>query len=211
MAAGTSFRPSGKIPLRQQEDIRRHSVLPKRLKRSIPMLLIPAMLFIINIGCVKKPPNSVELTRFPIDNMDNLDYQPNVFFDQTTSSDGKGSLRIIAADSTTIRLYNTGELDVENAHLTYQAKLKTKDLKGRTYLEMWCHFPGRGEFFSRDLQSPLTGTTDWSTEETYFFLKEGDRPDNIRLNLVVAGSGTVWIDDIRILKTPFESKKKSVN
>ena len=64
--------------------------------------------------------------------------------------------------------------------------------------------PGRGEYFSRDLGSPLTGTVDWSAEETPFFLKKGENPDNIKLNLVVEGKGTVWIDDIRLLRAPLK-------
>ncbi len=47
-----------------------------------------------------------------------------------------------------------------------------------------------------------TGTTNWTTMETPFFLKKGENPDNIKLNLVIKGKGTVWIDDIRLLKAP---------
>jgi hypothetical protein len=37
---------------------------------------------------------------------------------------------------------------------------------------------------------------------TPFFLEAGQKPDLIRLNLVVNGTGTVWIDDIRLLRQP---------
>ncbi len=173
----------------------------------IPALFVSTLAVLINLGCMRKPDDTKELIGFPVDNMEKLIFQPGMSFDQTISSDGKGSLRIFTVDSTTFRLYETGKLDVENAHLTYQAKIKTQDLQGRIYLEMWCSFPGRGEFFSRDLQSPVTGTTDWITEATYFFLKKGEKPDNIKLNLVVAGRGTVWIDDIRLLRTPVRITK----
>jgi len=99
-----------------------------------------------------------------------------------------------------IRLFEIGDIDVENARLIYQAKLRTEDVEGKVYLEMWNHFPNKGEFFSRSLQNPLTGTTDWVTEETPFFLKKGENPDNVKLNLVIDGKGTVWIDDIRLIK-----------
>jgi len=46
----------------------------------------------------------------------------------------------------------------------------------------------------------VSGTTDWTTEETPFFLQKGENPDNIKLNLVMNGTGTAWIDDIRLLK-----------
>ena len=67
---------------------------------------------------------------------------------------------------------------------------------------MYCHFPGKGDAFSRGLQTPLTGNTDWVTEEIPFFLRKGENPDNVRLNLVIDGSGTAWIDEIRLLKGP---------
>jgi hypothetical protein len=65
---------------------------------------------------------------------------------------------------------------------------------------MWCRFPGKGEFFSRDLAHALTGSNDWASFETPFFLKKGEQPDLIKLNLVVKGTGKVWIKDIEVLK-----------
>ena len=67
---------------------------------------------------------------------------------------------------------------------------------------MWCCFPGKGEFFSKGLLQPLAGTVDWVTLEAPFLLKESEKPDNIKLNLVIDGRGTVWIDDIRLIKRP---------
>lgn len=46
----------------------------------------------------------------------------------------------------------------------------------------------------------IAGSKDWTTLETDFFLKAGENPDNIRLNIVIAGTGTVWIDDVRLVK-----------
>jgi len=144
----------------------------------------------------------VELKRFPIDKMDGIITQTGIQIDRQISSDGNGSLRIEATQPTTIRLFETGDIDIENARLIYQAKVRTENIEGRVYLEMWCCFPGRGEFFSRDLVTPLSGTTEWTTEETSFFLKAGENPDNVKLNLVINGKGTAWIDDIRLLKGP---------
>jgi hypothetical protein len=130
--------------------------------------------------------------------------QSGVQIDKEVSSDGNGSLRMTAAEPTVVRLFELGDMHVENARLIYQAKLRTQGVEGQAYLEMWCHFPGKGEFFSRGLQTPLTGTTNWTTEETPFFLKKGENPDNVKLNLVINGKGTAWIDDIRLLKAPLQ-------
>ena len=69
---------------------------------------------------------------------------------------------------------------------------------------MWCHIPGKGDFFPRNLQSPLTGTMNWTSVEALFFLKKGENPDNVKLNVLINGKGTVWIDDIRLMKGPLQ-------
>jgi hypothetical protein len=38
------------------------------------------------------------------------------------------------------------------------------------------------------------------TQETPFFLKKGENPNNVKLNLVIDGKGMVWIDDIRLFR-----------
>ena len=150
------------------------------------------------------PLEATELKRFPLDNLDGIITRSGIRIDKQISSDGNGSLRIEATEPTTVRLFETGDIDIENARLIYRARLRTEDVEGKAYLEMWCHIAGLGDFFSRGLDRPLTGSTDWVTEETPFFLKAGQNPDNIKLNLVIKGKGTVWIDDIRLLKGPLK-------
>lgn len=147
-----------------------------------------------------------ELKSFPLDNMEGLITQSGITIDKKISSDGNGSLRIEAKETTTVRLFETGDIDIENARLIYQARLRTENLQGKAYLEMWCHFPGGGEYFSKGLHAALIGSTgtSWTIEEIPFILKKGQNPDNVKLNLVIEGTGTVWIDDIRLLKGPLK-------
>jgi hypothetical protein len=160
------------------------------------------MLISVLVGCSKTSNEVIELKRFPIETMEGIITQSGVEIDKGISSDGNGSLKITATGPTVVRLFELGDIDIENARLIYQARVRTEGIEGQVYLEMWCHFPGKGEFFSRGLQTPLTGTTNWTTEETPFFLKKGENPDNVKLNLVINGKGTAWIDDIRVLKGP---------
>jgi len=127
-----------------------------------------------------------------------------VQFDPNVSSDGNGSLRVTASTPMTFRIYEMGPMAVDDARLIYQARVRTSDVKGRVYLEMWCHLPGKGALSSRALASALTGTTGWTVLETPFSFQEGERPENVGLNLVVDGTGTAWIDDIRLLQAPLE-------
>jgi hypothetical protein len=51
-------------------------------------------------------------------------------------------------------------------------------------------------------QQSVQGTTRWANYEIPFYLKKGQRPDLIKLNLVVEGGGKIWIKEIELLKTP---------
>lgn len=112
--------------------------------------------------------------------------------------------RIESEEARTVRMFEMTEPGVEGCMLTYRARLKTLDAGGRVYLEMWCRFPGRGEFFSKGFQDALKGTSDWASCETPFFLRAGQRPDLIKLNIVSEGPSTVWARDIELTMTPLE-------
>jgi hypothetical protein len=158
----------------------------------------------IGAGCTQKPSPSSVVKHFPIDSTESVITRSGIQMDKGISTDGNGSLRIDSSGSTVVRLYEVNTVDVEDARLTYQARLRTEGVDGEVYLEMWCGFTGEGEFFSRGLQSPVTGTTEWTTVETPFFLEKGQNPDIVKLNLVIDGKGTVWIDDVRLLKGPLK-------
>ena len=48
----------------------------------------------------------------------------------------------------------------------------------------------------------MRGTTGWSSHEVPFYLKAGQRPDLVKLNVAFEGGGTVWIRDVELLVTP---------
>ena len=102
----------------------------------------------------------------------------------------------------TIRLFEVEKPEVEQCMVTYRAKLKTENLTDDAYLEMWCRFPGKGEYFSRGLEHTVTGSNGWASYETPFFLKKGEKPDLIKVNVVVKGTGKVWVKDVELLKSP---------
>lgn len=153
-------------------------------------------------SCSQQRQEVIVLKQYPINTMQGILTTADVHFDPSNSSDGSGALKITAESSRTVRLYETGDIDIENARLIYSAKIRAENLEGQAYIEMWCQFDGKGEFYSRALQSTITGSTGWVSQETPFFLKPGENPDNIRLNVVINGKGTIWIDDVRLTKGP---------
>ncbi|HOD65358.1 MAG TPA: hypothetical protein PKW75_08465 [candidate division Zixibacteria bacterium] len=144
------------------------------------------------------------IAEFPVDNLDGIIAQSNVTLDREITADGGGALRIEAPAAATIPLLELVDPDVEKATLTFEAKIRTQNLTGMVYLEMLCHFPERGEFFARGLDNPVTGDVDWSSQSTQFFLKAGENPDLVKLNIGVAGSGTIWVDAIKVTRGPLK-------
>ena len=120
------------------------------------------------------------------------------------SADSPG-WRIESGGPGTIRLFEVPDPGIENSLVTYRAQMKTENLQGGAYLEMWCRFPGRGEFFSKGFHHRVKGTNDWASYEIPFYLKKGQRPDLIKLNVVLEGSGTVWLRAVELLKTAFKN------
>lgn len=170
-------------------------------------VLLPSLLGLLMLACstgVEQPPQAPAevLHHFPLDSMEGVRAATGVRFDPDASTDNNGSLRVEAAGPLTVPLFEIEDPDIEEAVLLYQADLRSQNLDGRAILEMWVRFPGEGEFFSRSLDRPVTGTMSWVTIATPFFLQKGQNPDLVRLNLVVNGSGQVWIDNVRLLRRP---------
>jgi WD40 repeat protein/serine/threonine protein kinase len=108
------------------------------------------------------------------------------------------SWRIAADSPRSVRLFEIPQPGLGTGPFFYRAKLRSEQVQGRAYLEMWVRLPGKGEFFSKGLDATISGTTDWAEYEIPFLLRDHDRPDLVKLNLAIEGSGTVWIKDIEL-------------
>jgi hypothetical protein len=110
--------------------------------------------------------------------------------------------RIDSSGPRVIRLFEVADPGVEKCLLAYRLRMKTENLQNGAYLELWCRFPGRGEFFSKGFQHRVAGTNEWASYEVPFFLRHGQRPDLLRLNLAVEGAGAIWVKDVEVMQTP---------
>ena len=64
---------------------------------------------------------------------------------------------------------------------------------------MWARTP-EGQYFSKDFQNAVSGTTGWAEYEAPFFLKKGQRPSMFKLNVNIEGTGTIWVKDIELVE-----------
>lgn len=167
------------------------------------LLILACVLAAAFPSCSTRPDFEV-LKRFPLEDISEVITSNSVSIDTTIVSHGKGSLRIAAAVPTVVRLFETGPLGVDDARLIYQARLRAGGLKGKVYLEMLVDLPGGKQYFSRGFNSPISEDVDWTTESVPFFLKKGQTPENIKLNLVIDGTGIIWVDDVQLIKAPLK-------
>ena len=122
---------------------------------------------------------------------------------QTGATADDGGWRFEAAEPGTLQLFQLSDPGVDDTVLYYRARMRTADVKGRAFLEMWVRLPGQGEYFSRGLAQTVTGTSGWAQYEIPFFLKKGQKPDLVKLNVVLdGGGGTVWVKDVQLLAAP---------
>jgi len=121
--------------------------------------------------------------------------------------------KIEAAGDRTVRLYEatlpgSDGKGITNRQLSYRAKIKTQDVKGRVYLEMWLRAANGQKSFSRGFEDAVNGTTDWVEVQTPFRIKDGERADRADLNVVIEGGGTAWIKDIVLEADPHPDTRR---
>ncbi len=121
-----------------------------------------------------------------------------------------GGWRITAEGKRTVRLFEVPAGPVDEGTVLYRARIRSENLSGRAYLEMWCRLPDGREYFARGLPHAVRGTTDWSLVETPFLLQKGQRPDLVKLNVVVEGKGTVWVKDVQLLMAGSDVAQRAI-
>lgn len=141
-----------------------------------------------------------ELIRLPLDQPPA--HRTEVSLDQTVKTEGRASLKVTTPGPASVCLAEVQGPDIDNALLIYRAKVKSQGLVGSAFLEMWVYLPDSGPFFGRGLHKAITGDSDWQDLEAIFQFRQGQRPSRITLNINISGAGTVWVDDIRLIKQP---------
>jgi hypothetical protein len=114
-------------------------------------------------------------------------------------------LRIGATAAETIRLLEIPVETKDQCRLECRFQLRSEDVAGDVYPEMWCRVRGMGECFSKGLQYKLRGTNNWISCELPFYLKQNQYIEHVKLNLVFSGEGRAAIRDIELFETPLSA------
>jgi hypothetical protein len=74
-----------------------------------------------------------------------------------------------------------------------------KDLLGDANLQMIIKFKNGGEV---NAYQTVKGAGAWTPMEVFGIVQKGQKPDSVKLNLLVSGSGTCWVDDVHLVQQP---------
>ena len=85
-------------------------------------------------------------------------------------------------------------------------QVRCEAVEGKGHLEMWSHFPGGGQFFTKALAGSgpmrcLQGTSKWRRFVLPFNLgKDTIRPNKLVLNVALPGRGTVYLGPLSLVQ-----------
>ena len=163
------------------------------------MMKIPSVLLVV-VSLLGGAASAQELKKLSLDDISVV--SPKIQSDGSVKVEGKSSIKITTRWPTTVMVGEVEGLDIENAKLIYKAKVKT-EIDGVAFLELWAHVGG-GQYFSKGMNDTVKGKSDWKTIQTPFLFQKGQRPDKVTLNVVINGTGTIWIDDVVLSKEPLQ-------
>lgn len=147
----------------------------------------------------------IEIAHYPL-SAEAVPAGADAVFDREVSQDGGGSLRVVTGEQGgRLRLYRLDAVGPVEGALLYTGFLKSQDLQGTAFFELWCHPAEGNPAFVRGLPRRVAGTSDWKPQELSFSQPGVCRdPASVELNVVIQGSGTVWIDNLRLWDVPVE-------
>ncbi len=150
-------------------------------------------------GAVAAARSPVQIAHFPLSE-NRVPAGADAVFDPDVSQDGGGSLRVLTGEEGgRLRLYRLDDVGPVEGSLLYTGFLKSQDLRGTAFLELWCHPPEGNPAFVRGVPTRVAGTSDWKPQELSFSRPETCHdPVSVELNVVIHGAGTVWIDNLRL-------------
>ncbi len=146
-----------------------------------------------------EPPKEVET--FSCDTLDNLLTPQAVVVDKQGAAEGGGALKMVAEQPATIPLYDM-KFPGEGAKFTLRYKMKVKDFLGDAYGQMDVNFASGGKQEVKNYQTALGATSDWLDRELVYTVQKGQKVNSITFSAVLGGSGTVWVDDVHLIRAP---------
>ncbi|MEW5923057.1 MAG: hypothetical protein AB1746_03635, partial [Candidatus Zixiibacteriota bacterium] len=110
------------------------------MKKSVVPIIFLVAAVVIMSGCSTAHLKTTEIRRLPVSDLNDIISEEYVEFDSEISADGNGSIKVTCDEPIVVELYVLDDINIEDASLIYEAKMRSENLKGNAYLEMRCCF-----------------------------------------------------------------------
>jgi hypothetical protein len=117
----------------------------------------------------------------------------------TTGPNGQPAIQVTGGTGkTTTTVVNCPAPEISSHDYVVRGQVKYDGVADDGYLELWNDFGSKGKYFTRSLADwgsmrKLNGTSKWRAFELPFHADPGMRPENLTLNVVLPGAGTVIV------------------
>ncbi|MEZ0276387.1 MAG: serine/threonine-protein kinase, partial [Roseimicrobium sp.] len=119
--------------------------------------------------------------------------------DSGITKDGHGSLKIEAPQGATLTIAEQDGLETPPGGTIWcRAHLRCEGISGRAFLMVHLETASGALLYSKGEPQSVSGTEDWREVLIPIRLDAQSSIKKVRVNLIVQGPGTVWVDDIQI-------------
>lgn len=142
---------------------------------------------------------AVDLGTFSCDSLTQV--KTLVSVDKNVKAGGEGAIKVEAAQGAMVTIADQKNLAIKKDNTLWCIlKVKCSGVKQRAYFEMWCDVGNGQRAFSKGLDQPLQGDTDWREIHLPMMVNGDFLVNRALVNVVVEGPGTVWVDQIKFAK-----------
>lgn len=160
-----------------------------------------ALALAATVACDKKaePPKQIDF--ISCDDTERILSSDLVTVDKASAAEGAGCLKMVVDQPTTLSLAEF-KFPGEGAKYTVQFKMRVKDFLGDAYGQMNVNYASGGKQEIKNYQNAIGATSDWVPMELSWVVQKGQKVDSLTLYAILGGSGTVWVDEIRLIRAP---------
>lgn len=174
------------------------------MSRTRIALMLTLVVLALAFGCKKKADPPKQIDSFNCDTPDRLISGDFAAVDGEGAAEGKGCLIMVADQPKTVALFEVKNPGDGGAKFIVQFKMKVQGFLGDAYGQMNVSFDsgGKQEINNRECCA-LGADSDWIPMTLAWEVKDKSKKVSaISLYAVLNGSGTAWVDDVKVIRAP---------
>jgi len=171
------------------------------VRTKLVVVFLSAALLIV-AACNKKAEPPKEIDFFSCDTADRFLSPDAATLDSgSAAAEGAACFKFVVEQPATLPLFEV-KFPGEAAKFTIRFKMRVKDFLGDAYGLMAVNYASGGKQEIKNYDKALGATSDWVPMELSWTVQKGQKVDSLVLSAALSGTGTVWVDDVHVIRAP---------